>query len=74
MSYEVELEYIEKMVKNAIDFIYYYKCIAYKKRWVNEKIIRNHKICTKVIKKKYLRSKNWYYIKFSDKIHFEYSP
>lgn len=35
--------------------------------------MRNYKIQADVTKKRYSRLKNWYWVRFSDEIHFEYN-
>ena len=74
LGYKVGLEYIGEMVKNAIGFIYYRKCIAYKKGWVNERTTRNHKAQAEVMKERYPRPKDWHCMRFSDEVHFGYGP
>ncbi len=43
LGYEVGLEYKRKTVKNVIGSIYYQKCIACKKSWVNKKTAPDRK-------------------------------
>ena len=53
VKYEARLEYKEETVKNAIGSIHYCKCIKCKKRWVNERMVRNCKIWAEVMKERY---------------------
>lgn len=55
-----------------MDSIYYCKYIACKKRQINKKTACNCKVWVKVIKKRYLKSKNQYCMRFSNKIYFRY--
>lgn len=59
-------------MKNIMSYMYYCMCITYKKRQVNKKIVHDWKAQAKMMKEKYPRSEDWYYIRFSNVVYFGY--
>lgn len=74
LGYKVGLEYTAWIVKNLIRFLNYWKYIAYKKGWINEKIARDQKIQAQMMKKKYPKPEDWYCVRLNNEVHFGYGP
>lgn len=72
LEYEIDLECSDRTIKNVMRTMNYHKCLACKKRWVNQKTAQRRKKWAKDMLAAYSKKKNWYKVRFSDEIHFEY--
>jgi hypothetical protein len=71
-NYEVELNCTNRTIKNVMSKMSYYKCIICRKEWVNEFTAKRRLEWVTVIKKRYSDDDDWFRVRFSDEIHFEY--
>jgi hypothetical protein len=72
LDYEVELNCTDRKIKNVINTTSYHKCIVCKKEWVNEFTVKRRHEWVTVMKERYSDDDDWFEVRFSDEMHFEY--
>lgn len=68
------LECTERTIRNAMSTMNFHKCIACRKGWVNDKTARRRVEWATNMLAAYPNEENWYRVRFSDEVHFEYGP
>ncbi len=72
LGFEVGLECSGRTVKRAIGTMEYHKCIACRRGWVNEKTAKDRLSWATNMLQKYPHPEDWYWVRFSDGVHFGY--
>jgi transposase len=72
LDFKVELECSERTIRRAMKTMNYHKCIADRKRWVNEKTACWRFEWVTFMKNRCSDKTSWRRVQFSDEVHFEW--
>ncbi len=72
LGFEMSLKCSGDTIKRAMKTMNYHKCIACMKGWVSPRTVTKRVEYAVIMLERYSEEKNWWSVRFSDEVHFEY--